>query len=232
MSQFIYEWVNSVLKLSTHVDSFEKQFRNGYLFGEVLYELKQIDNTEDFQNSNSVAARIRNFTTLEPVMRALGVRFSTRHMQDVMDGREGAALRVLCQLKSAVEVQSSQSLLPDATTGRAGPLRSIAATRPQFDAHQRRFVEQRIKTLTMPPTQARMDKYLKRFDEEKLKQEKNAAEEKTRETDVIKSQRHMFREAQIAGVRKNQLFLQVQLTGADDNAVSSYRLRRRTDRTD
>eukprot|EP00921_Rhytidocystis_pertsovi_P015423 GHVQ01024507.1.p1 GENE.GHVQ01024507.1~~GHVQ01024507.1.p1 ORF type:complete len:127 (-),score=19.42 GHVQ01024507.1:821-1201(-) len=113
MSQFIYEWVNSVLKLSTHVDSFEKQFRNGYLFGEVLYELKQIDNTEDFQNSNSVAARIRNFTTLEPVMRALGVRFSTRHMQDVMDGREGAALRVLCQLKSAVEVQSSQSLLPD-----------------------------------------------------------------------------------------------------------------------
>lgn len=50
MSELILSWLNEELQLSTKVTSFEKDFSNGYLFGEILAKYNQQLNFSHFLN--------------------------------------------------------------------------------------------------------------------------------------------------------------------------------------
>lgn len=72
MSGLLMRWVNEGLVLSRHVTSFERDFSNGYLFGEVLAKFnQQPDFSTDFEDSTKSNARISNFCRLEPTFRRL-----------------------------------------------------------------------------------------------------------------------------------------------------------------
>eukprot|EP00913_Durusdinium_trenchii_P003893 g3602.t1 len=67
-------------------------FSSGYLFGEILHKFWQAD-FEQFQNKNSHQAKIANFKSLEPILKALGIKFNATLINAVMNGERGAALR-------------------------------------------------------------------------------------------------------------------------------------------
>lgn len=48
MAELIANWINNELELSKHVENFEKDFSNGYLFGELLKRYNQQANLEEF----------------------------------------------------------------------------------------------------------------------------------------------------------------------------------------
>jgi hypothetical protein len=50
MSEIILTWLNDELQLSKRVISFEKDFTNGYLFGEILARCNQQLNFKEFVN--------------------------------------------------------------------------------------------------------------------------------------------------------------------------------------
>eukprot|EP00435_Cladocopium_sp_Y103_P053915 s3485_g17.t1 len=92
MSELLQNWLNNEVGLSTNVSNFEKDFSSGYLFGEILHKFWQAD-FEQFQNKNSHQAKIANFKTLEPILKALGIKFNATLINAVMNGERGAALR-------------------------------------------------------------------------------------------------------------------------------------------
>jgi len=53
MSDLILSWLNDEVQLSTKVTDFEKDFANGYLFGELLSKYNQQLNFNEFSNKYS-----------------------------------------------------------------------------------------------------------------------------------------------------------------------------------
>lgn len=51
----------------------------------------------------NVAAKIDNFTKLQPTLRALNIKFDSKMIDGIMKEERGIALRVLYQLKMALE---------------------------------------------------------------------------------------------------------------------------------
>mmetsp|Transcript_15780 Transcript_15780/g.18413 ORF Transcript_15780/g.18413 Transcript_15780/m.18413 type:complete len:139 (-) Transcript_15780:201-617(-) len=107
MSELLQNWLNNEVGLSTNVSNFEKDFSSGYLFGEILHKFWQAD-FEQFQNKNSHQAKIANFKTLEPILKALGIKFNATLINAVMNGK--LPLLLLLLLLCAVDLLAEAHL--------------------------------------------------------------------------------------------------------------------------
>lgn len=79
------------------------------------YCLSSISNliSKNFQESNIyfilifdrdiVAAKLDNFSKLEPTLRNLKIKFDSRMIDDIIKGKRGVSLRLLYQIKMALE---------------------------------------------------------------------------------------------------------------------------------
>ncbi|KFH14728.1 hypothetical protein TGMAS_239475A, partial [Toxoplasma gondii MAS] len=150
MADLMLAWVNS-FPLSRKVVHLESDFASGFLFGELLVAVKQLDNISGFVDSSAASAVVRNFCLLEPVFRRLDIKFDSVKMQAVIEAREGAALRVLFQLKVALSRFSRNCGRTPSDLARV--LRP-AAHAPAFEAFQARCVEARLKEITKTSTEA------------------------------------------------------------------------------
>ena len=103
MTELLANWINNELELSKHVENFEKDFSNGYLFGELLKRYNQQDDLDSFSKKENRDSKINNFTLLEPTFRSLKIKFNSQLIDNVMKEKRGAALGLLCQLKMALE---------------------------------------------------------------------------------------------------------------------------------
>jgi len=184
MSELLQNWLNNEVGLSTNVSNFEKDFASGYLFGEILHKFWQAD-SEQFQNKNSHQAKIANFKTLEPILRALGIKCNATLINAVMNGERGAALRLLYQLKMASErserpilALQASSLETQASAGWPG-----ASTKVR---------------------QARMEKLTRKFELEKHKQEIVAYEMDNIEQAHVDEQRQIHRFSLRERLRQNR----------------------------
>jgi hypothetical protein len=54
-------------------------------------------------NRENVAAKIDNFTKLQPTLRALKIKFDSKMIDGIMKEERGVALRLLYQLKMSLE---------------------------------------------------------------------------------------------------------------------------------
>ena len=50
MSDLLYSWLNDEVQLSKKITNFEKDFQNGYYFGELLEKYNQQLNFNEFEN--------------------------------------------------------------------------------------------------------------------------------------------------------------------------------------
>jgi hypothetical protein len=126
MSKLLIDWLND-LGLSQKVSTLEtvmplshflhffifpsftnlQDLKNGFLLGEVLYLHNQLQTYHQLSTNNNSDAQIRNFCLLEPVLRAMGIRFDAQTAFAVMKGRPGAASTVLYKVMQYVINRSS-----------------------------------------------------------------------------------------------------------------------------
>ncbi|KEP61823.1 UNVERIFIED_CONTAM: hypothetical protein HHA_239475 [Hammondia hammondi] len=157
MADWMLAWVNS-FPLSRKVVHLESDFASGFLFGELLVAVKQLDNIGGFLDSSAASAVVRNFCLLEPVFRRLDIKFDSVKMQAIIEAREGAALRVLFQLKVALSRFSRNC---GRTTSDLARVLRPTAHAPAFEAFQARCVEARLKEITKTSAEAETHRVLR-----------------------------------------------------------------------
>ncbi|KYK66196.1 hypothetical protein TGPRC2_239475A, partial [Toxoplasma gondii TgCatPRC2] len=184
MADLMLAWVNS-FPLSRKVVHLESDFASGFLFGELLVAVKQLDNISGFVDSSAASAVVRNFCLLEPVFRRLDIKFDSVKMQAVIEAREGAALRVLFQLKVALSRFSRNCGRTPSDLARV--LRP-AAHAPAFEAFQARCVEARLKEITKTSTEAETHPVLSKVEIGKSSWTSGDRQSQTRTNAAIKNE--------------------------------------------
>ncbi|EDQ87109.1 uncharacterized protein MONBRDRAFT_33520 [Monosiga brevicollis MX1] len=100
MSTILCRWLNEDVQLGESVSPADlaSKFSNGYLLGQLLSQFNLQPDFKSFSRSDTAEARLNNFTRLEPVLRALKIKFDANMARDVMAEEDGAASQLLYQL--------------------------------------------------------------------------------------------------------------------------------------
>ncbi|ORX79042.1 hypothetical protein BCR32DRAFT_294674 [Anaeromyces robustus] len=115
MSLVVVQWLNNEVKLSQHItkESIDKDFRNGYLFGEILKQYEIIDKKmfeSLFYNGNSQEIAIRNYSLLETsLIQKLGLKLKANRVYDIIQGKPGEAAKLLYDIKTYIELKKIDS---------------------------------------------------------------------------------------------------------------------------
>lgn len=214
MSALLQNWLNNEVGLSTNVANFERDFSNGYLFGEILHKFRQQEDFDTFANKNTYETKIANFKRLEPTLKALGIKCNAAQSTAMMGGERGASLRLLYQMKMATErlmlaadpgagAQGGQAQAQAVPTG-GGVTKGIRIPRDVYDGHERNFFEHRLRATCPNMKQARVDKLTQKFDDERSKQEIVAFEANSLQQAQIAEQREIHRFSLRERMRQNR----------------------------
>ena len=111
----ILDWLNAEIGLTPPVRSFERDFSNGYLFGKLLHLYNQNPTLDRFVDKAASNAKINNFSLLDPLFRALKVRFDSKIAYEIITCQPSAALNLVRDLKIVLEKMASR---PTAVVGR------------------------------------------------------------------------------------------------------------------
>lgn len=103
MAQLLFDWLNEDVGLSRKIVAFADDFKDGYMFGELLSKYHQQLNFNQFSAKGTPAAKLNNFCLLEPSMRKIGVHFNSRVVTDIMAGKETITKNLLYEMKTALE---------------------------------------------------------------------------------------------------------------------------------
>lgn len=105
MSLILSQWLSTDVKLTKQVppDQLDSVFRNGFLLGQVLYKLKLNDDFHiDFVNSTTTDAAIKNYSSLERLLREkLGISLTAGDAIDLITAKQGSAAKLLHLIKCA-----------------------------------------------------------------------------------------------------------------------------------
>jgi hypothetical protein len=108
----------------------------------------------DISYRENVASKIDNFTKLQPTLRNLGVKFDSKTIDGIMKGERGTALRLLYQLKMALEkVYPPTDVGVLKKTGKIGdnrPAMKIPNPKEKYEAQAHTFFHQRLQVLNKP----------------------------------------------------------------------------------
>eukprot|EP00940_MAST-03C_sp_MAST-3C-sp2_P002363 g2363.t1 len=106
MSHLLVQWLNEDVKLSKTVVSLEEDFRNGFLFGDLLRRFNQLDAVTEgrkIQDRDVAEAKIFNFCTVVKSLRRLDIDLDVGTVQNILRMKRGAALRVLLDIKMVMD---------------------------------------------------------------------------------------------------------------------------------
>jgi len=115
MSSVVVQWLNNEVKLSQNItkDSIDTDFRNGYLYGEILKQYGLIDKKmfeSLFYNGNSQEIAIRNYSLLETsLIQKLGLKLKANRVYDIIQGKPGEAAKLLYDIKTYIELKKIDS---------------------------------------------------------------------------------------------------------------------------
>ena len=101
--ELLRTWLNDDLGLSRPVDSFEADFANGYLIGEVLLRHGLLPNADSLADKSTPMAMVTNFNLLQQPLLDLGVDFSSKVANAIMTEKKNVATNLCYQLKLGLE---------------------------------------------------------------------------------------------------------------------------------
>ena len=154
MAQLLFNWLNEEVKLSQLVTSFEDDFKDGYLLGELLYKFNQQDNFSLFDRKFTPDSRIKNFCLLEPTVRRLGAPFNFALAFDIMKGKMGVTKGLLVELRTILERIKKNSQPPIAPIGQRGQImRVMRPGSERFDKSMSAAFEKSVRALMDNPTE-------------------------------------------------------------------------------
>ena len=82
----LIKWLNNELHLSKEIKEISEDFKNGYLFAELLYKTKQIQSLAQFKNSNNKKDIIRNFSLLNQTLLDMGIVLNEKDRNEIING--------------------------------------------------------------------------------------------------------------------------------------------------
>ena len=86
MSEILKKWLNEEIHLSKEIKEISEDFKNGYLFAELLFKLKQIHNLSQFKDSNNKKDIINNFCLLNKTFLDMGIFLNEKDRNEIMNG--------------------------------------------------------------------------------------------------------------------------------------------------
>ena len=201
MSAVIGNWLNKELVLSRRVDSFEEDFRNGFLFGELLNLYQLQPDFPQFVDDFTPNAKVNNFKRLQPTLRNLKIKIDSRIANDIIQEKPGAALGLLHKIRSVVQDLHSgdlavqRRLLTSIATGKG------ARGREAFEDIESHFYEERLRLTADNPKQLRMAHHLRQFTVEGQRQERERVAFVRARTDALRDRVAETREQRYTCVR-------------------------------
>ena len=205
MAELLADWVNNEVELSKHVENFENDFSNGFLFGELLKKYKQLDNLEDFSTKSMRDSKINNFVLLEPTFRCLKLKFSAQLIDNIMKEKRGAALGLLCQLKMALE----KVYVPmDTKMSDTMPAKKLNPGKEIYDHQAHNFFKRKLQELNDSQKNINLTNHQQKFEEIRMKQEAQAKRQEEEEKTMKIKMKHSMRKGQIDKLQRNSGFME------------------------
>ncbi|KAJ1632398.1 hypothetical protein T492DRAFT_868419 [Pavlovales sp. CCMP2436] len=87
--ELLRAWCNEELRLSRPVRSFEADFRNGLLIGEILHKYGLLDDLHAMARGDRPHAMIKNFNALQPAPRKLNITLDSGVANQIMAEKPG-----------------------------------------------------------------------------------------------------------------------------------------------
>jgi CH-like domain in sperm protein len=211
MAKLLETWLNSEVELSKKVTNFEEDFSNGYLLGELLYKFNQQSDFHNFSDRNSRAVVLGNFTKMIDVFKGLNVKFDTQVINEIINKIEGAAIKLIYQLKMALEKTSPPvdiKLVKQGKVAEQPPVKCIRPPREQFDKMERKNIETRLQTLNKAQKEIDLENKMQKYSEFQKKTETILDKKKIEEDAIEKKKKDEKRKVMINKLQRNAGFME------------------------
>ena len=100
---YLKHWLNLTVCLSKEIQDISSDFRNGYLFGEILHKHKLIPNFHQYKNSSKQTDISKNYQYLSKAFDDLSIKFSDSRRNDILNKKEGIAAQMIFKLKQIID---------------------------------------------------------------------------------------------------------------------------------
>ena len=201
--ELLRTWLNDDLGLSRPVDSFEADFANGYLIGEVLLRHGLLPNADSLADKSTPMAMVTNFNLLQQPLLDLGVDFSSKVANAIMTEKKNVATNLCYQLKLGLENCVQSGSAPVHRRGMKDPVLLASTIKPnraplqRFEAMQSEHFESLVRQAAKSEKELAEALSLSRYTEFMV--------EATRRADELDSLTHEQHEAHVSQRRQLQL---------------------------
>ncbi|CAE8706447.1 unnamed protein product, partial [Polarella glacialis] len=189
--------LNQDVQLCRKVGAFERDFANGYLFGELLQRHGLLNSFEDdFVDEKTLSAKRTNFELLKDALKggpasSLGVRLGEEQVAEIMDEDRGASLRLLYQLRRGLLNKGQGGVA--VTSGGGTAQEATRLIRQKKGEKEEQFFETRLKKLGKLDDRLRYEMHNKNFADEHAQQMKSSADKEYQDTAAIRGRVHDFK---------------------------------------
>ena len=192
MAETIEHWLVHEANLKLNVLSFEKEFSNGYYFGQIFFNFGMLPSFLDyFQNKPQSIYRETHFDLLGPCFEQLGVKFDNNLRQSIRKEELGAAKKLIYKMRvELAKVKDKQDL-----KNKAG----------MNEAHW--SVHTKAKRMGMNQKTEKIERELIKFEEEFLKQKENARLQKDLDEKRYKEAVKKFRDERTSNLKLNHDYM-------------------------
>eukprot|EP00397_Hematodinium_sp_SG-2012_P040155 GEMP01043952.1.p1 GENE.GEMP01043952.1~~GEMP01043952.1.p1 ORF type:complete len:513 (+),score=137.39 GEMP01043952.1:36-1541(+) len=170
MSEFIVSWLNKEVRLSKKIKWIEKDFSDGYLFGELLWKAKLLKHPEEegfILDPLTADEKRENMVRVQNIMEKLQVSFGEKTVRGLLAQDRVTALRVLQAIKLGLAGTKSRKIARD-TLPKSLP-------RKRYDPVTTRWYDECVTQLAAPfDTEKRYTMLHKPFDDARTRQEMTA----------------------------------------------------------
>ncbi|KAM3135116.1 hypothetical protein pb186bvf_012762 [Paramecium bursaria] len=212
MSQLLLNWLNDEVQLSRKVQSFENDFANGYLFGELLSKFNQQLNFDEFQDKELRSAKIKNFQLLEPTFKTLSIKFNTQNVDGIIKQQKGVALQILYQLKMQLEkVNDPHDVIMHAKTGKynaLNPQMRIRQPKEKFDQMETQFFATKLNEMNKAQKEVNLDNHQEKFNRFAMVQAEKERRLKLKEETEERNLKEEMRKIQLNKLQRNMAFME------------------------
>lgn len=168
--ELLLNWLNSEVRLSERIADVDRQFANGFLFGEVLSKYNQILEFEaKFANSETKAAVVQNYCQIFAILQTMKVKFNSNTALAIIRGTPNSAVLLLRALKDHLE--KTKGLVDYQIQQKTGspnivfPLKQFETQKENFDSMEQRLFKERLEKELPAQKALEMQKKLQKYED-------------------------------------------------------------------
>eukprot|EP00960_Hanusia_phi_P038860 753638-Hanusia_phi.AAC.1 len=127
---------------------------------------------EKFVNKETPDAKVNNFERLQPILRELNIKFDSYHANQIITEEPGAALRLLQQIKVALDSSSSSNPFRKGSKSSTALLLTTnrLSSKEQYRDMEEKTFTKMLRYKTADPREFKMTNFLRPFEEEAIRQ--------------------------------------------------------------